>query len=1110
MDADASRQIHSNTSIFEPDAKMTDTVYLNELLDEFKSDFEVASNSHAMLQSLNNEDDPRDCSYSFDQLDMKSQLAEMDNFEPADLSMITKDFPAKDKKPETAKHQIGYLKSNFEGGDVNDLSCILSPEAGSDRPVLQSKVTSSISEFFRNVDKKFEENLREKLSVNETMAKGRIMTPEELVSSLRKRFSLIPEPEPEHREELKREKVSLVHIFKLYAEAHALCEERTRISTASSDNPLESLEDTTIFAHRPSFASPKQRADLKGLIEESTDSDVPASRGLLSLGLSINVENYPKLNNLKARTDVSISSFYFSGDMLLLGATDGLVYEISVSEDRKIHQYKVNASMMPVCCIDANEEGDLFAAGTTGGSLLIRSAKKGWGKKVITDRFGGQPVNKVKFVGSKDLLVLAGGIVLRMKILKVSALLEVPYCYSVIKVDSPDLCATKFEFFREKYSDRLLIASPSQISFYRVKPSSEDLEFALPRPAEVSATDMVMMSLIGSYSVYSIVWGRYLFVIKKLNILDEGDPVLGSGSAGNDKPNLGCFEILERVEVTNRSFDLGFMFNKHGLLMFKKDGWVKIAGIGNFSQFIRQGAQYEDMEIPFSEIPGFSKKLKGFISNLENKSMRLTGDDSLLVLDDNQFKRIALIDIDQLIQFYVNAGEWHQAIKIAIRMFKSTRSDDKNRQTVKEIIRIISLKYIDYFLTSMTLADQSAEYVSTDKIAEKRLQLIIQTLISADSIDFVFTELRKKLKPVAFWLSVGELIDRGVHIPIKGKYLSQDIVVLKQSTLELLIKQADLENSDEDCEENLNRLCQSLKKAGRWSSIYFVCIQSPQTKLTQLFLSMLMNECATAQARDLQRYQSILNADYLRSLYSSPHIRETITADPCLDRYLRLFYYLRRFVHLKDMTYLRNMEFIWKHFFEWMLDKTNLSQLGKIGLNLALEVLCEALLKNDLILNLSVLQFIVVTIRKAKSIHQFQLIDHLNIISKKCIAKMDDNELRSYATKTVCELLEYLLEVFINLSDTQNIQEIGFLCIKIFNISLFKPLVKDTPFCLTFLRLALSQPFEYNRFYYFFKIINKDEFEQVIADASDKILAESRIVSSEMVAEFIQLADSSG
>ena len=1109
MEENASQPNKPATSNAEDDEKLRDSIYLNEMLDEFKNEFEAASNSNILSQSINPEFNPQDTSFSFDQA----------AFEPADLSQLIKEFPHKENKFGIIANHFRTEKNQSEEADMRDISCILSPaDGGSHNPLLQSKEpgkqenkSNNVSEFFRNVDRKFEENLKDKLSLNETVLKGRIMTPEELVSSLRVRFSLIPEPEPEHREEIKKEKVSVIHIFKLYGEAHGLSEERTRFSTAPSENPLESLEDTTIFSHRPSLAWSKQPSDPSGAVEESTDSDLPASKGLLSLGLSINVENFPKLNNLKAKTDVAICCFYFSGDLLLLGGMDGLVHEISIAEDRKVHQHKIHASMHPVCCVGANEEGDLFAAGTTGGSLLIRSTKKAWGKKVITDRFGGQPVTKVKFVGPKDLLVLSGGTVLRMKILKLSALLEVPYCYSVIKVDSPDLCALKFEFFREKYSDRLLIASPAQISFYRMKPSSEELEYALPRPAEVSATDMVMMSLIGSYSVYSIVWGKYLFVIKKLNILDEEDgPAGGSSAIGYSLPSNAQFEVLEKVEITKRSFDFGFMFNKHGMLFFKKDGWVKIAGIGNFSQFIKQGAQYEDMEAAFSDIIGFSKKLKNFISNLDNKTMRLTNDESLLVVDDNQFKKISLIDIDQLIQYYVNAGEWHQAIKIAVRMFKSTRADDKQRETVREIIRIISIKYIDYFLAPMSLADQLPDFASTDKIAEKRLQLIVQTLISADSIDFVFTELRKKLKPKAFWLTIGELVDRRVYIPIKPKYLSPEMAVLKESTLEMLIKQADSSETDEDSEASLNGLCQSLKKTGSWSAIYSLCIQFPQTKLTQLFLSMLMNECTSAQERDLQRYPDLLNADYLKLLYASPHIREAIAADACLDRFVRLFYYLRRFIHLKELTYLKNMELVWKNFFDWLLDKTTLSQLGKVGLNLALEVLCEALLKNDLILNLPVLQFVVVTIRKAKSIHQFQLIDHLSLISKKSLAKLDDGELRSYSMKAVCELLEYLLEVFINLSDKQNIQEVGFLCIKIFNISLFRELVKDTPFCLTFLRLALSQPFEHNRFYYFYKIITKEEFEQVVADANEKILAESKIVTSKMLAEFIELANSIG
>ena len=204
------------------------------------------------------------------------------------------------------------------------------------------------------------------------------------------------------------------------------------------------------------------------------------------------------------------------------------------------------------------------------------------------------------------------------------------------------------------------------------------------------------------------------------------------------------------------------------------------------------------------------------------------------------------------------------------------------------------------------------------------------------------------------------------------------------------------------------------------------------------------------------------------------------------------------------------MEIIWRQVLEWILDKENIIQFTRVNLGLVLEVVCELLLKNEVALNQSILQHLMIVIRKARSINNFQLVDHLGMMMKKPSAKMHDEEIRKYSLKVVGELLEYLLEVLVGEFNRKHTQDIGFMSLKIFNITLFKGLLKDTPFGITFVKFVIGDVFEENRFYYFYKMISHSEFEQIVADSVEKILNESKIMPEKSVQELIQMADENG
>lgn len=963
---------------------------------------------------------------------------------------------------------------------------LLSPKTPSDK-------------YFIGVETRYDDILaRRELELDiETYSGSR--HPDKLVDAYRKKFTV--EPEEDLIQEKGPARRTLLDLFKAYSEA--LEDEEPdfhkRTSMLKKDaNPLDFLTDCSIFS-----SDHKQR------------QQVPES--LMNGSRIVEVQNYYKLNNLKTVSGLPfrISCAALSDDVLILGLVNHEVLEISVAQDKLLSQSKLEETITSAAI---SQDSSLFAAASTDGTILVKSTRGAWGKKLITSSFKEEYVDSVVFVNNREFYAMGCGKIVRIKMVKVGMLLEVQSSTVVMLATIPDKIVTKMEFFLEKSGGRLVVATPSEILFYRVTDKGQSQEFSLRRPDDVTLSDNVFIRQVGQQSLYTIFWGRRLLIVKKLNIVDDcNEGIVGkhrqsvSAEMASDEPSN--YHVLESVDVGFK-FDWGLGFDSVGLFFFRQDGTVRLATTGNFSQLLKAGCYYEPEETTYFNLRGMGRSLQAFSKNIDNKIINLE-DGTVLIIDENKFKRLKLIETDKLIEEYVNCGEWHQAIKMAVKLFNSTPvSDNNSRNVTRDLIRIISVKYVDYFLPHTRQGD-STNILDTgdDAMADKRLRVIIQTLMMSDSLSFVFAVVAKKVKSYQFWRAIGTIVSRSSNYVLRLEYLQEGLAVLDESQIVNILDKTHkniAEKMTEEETEKIETLVQALKRKEYWTALYKLGLQFPQSKAVVLFLSVLLSKTTkNVKIENLSelRIPDLFSFELVDRVVESLSPKRTLLSQGDAVEALRLFYFLRKLVHLDELSYAKSKTYLWKQLFDFMLDSTNMVYLATLNINLTLEIILESTLKPDVFLNQEFLYHLHRTIRSLGSLRRFQIVEASDVSARKAVRKLQDAELKDYSVKIVKELAEYVLESLTTKFGNQFEQDLGFMGLKLLSITLFKKLTFDTPFCLTCLKSVLSSPFTPNRLYYFYKLVTHSEFQEIVAACYSKVTDNARSIHVKVLDDLEAMSD---
>ena len=93
--------------------------------------------------------------------------------------------------------------------------------------------------------------------------------------------------------------------------------------------------------------------------------------------------------------------------------------------------------------------------------------------------------------------------------------------------------------------------------------------------------------------MYVLIWGRMLFVIKRINLAESEDDLVGEDSLA--KSATGYYSLLETVDTKFKP-DVSLMLNEHTLMLLRHDGVVRVAGLGVYSKLLQRGCVLDTEE----------------------------------------------------------------------------------------------------------------------------------------------------------------------------------------------------------------------------------------------------------------------------------------------------------------------------------------------------------------------------------------------------------------------------------------------------------------------------------------------------------------------------------
>ena len=910
---------------------------------------------------------------------------------------------------------------------------------------------------------------------------------DEIIERTRKKYE-IPTSIPEYKEEIKKSKVSLLGLFHVFKQV-----------------------SKEVFEYSPLMSPPRKltkspqgkQLDQEGsLLDECSIFTLDAT--LIQepdQPRNFEVHNFYKLNSIDSLKKLNeiITCFAMNQSHIIIGTDVGSILEYNLLDGSQVASSKIKKQKINT--IDISEDGLIYALGTEEGEISIRSTKGSWGSASNSELAGGMQVDRIKFFNAREFIVLANNKIYRVKVKRLNVLKVVLTISHIVQVQfdpAPEYLPRKFELLNEKPRMLLAAATSAAVHFMSINEKDVKQEYVFKRPSDVSKAEIPHFFSLNFNHLFAIFWGKEMHIVKKLKISD-------------DEICDGDYSVLETTQLGFRFDWVGFISEVGLIFLNQLNNTVTVAGIGYFSKIISKGGYYDAETRKISLVQYMGEDVGAILSNIDNKKLQF--DDGSIVLEtNNNFKKIVLVEDQKLINSYVESGDWHHAIKIAVKMFAKNLVNQKNRSNLRFNIQTICKKYIGYFLKKYEITSSiMIEDESFDDVSELRLKLILQTLLVSDNVDYVFENMRTNLKPWPFWRAMGKILENNSTLTINMKYLDEHAAALPDAQIEKIIKQSYFDPEDALSKEKMSEICyrfvMALGSKSNWKLLFKLSIQFPESCVISLFLNLLLEPAVPSSLIPSTEMRTpLLNAEFVVRLYESDqYLKEAFETNPMLTPCIRLFYYIRKLLHAHEVAYSKTKVFIWRELFQWLLDKDTLRKVVKINLNLLFEVFCEVFLKSEMILNQDFLQDFQRSIKKASSLADYTPLDY-GTFNKKPARRFEEKELKAYCFRVIKELLDFLKSFLQSEYRDEYTNDLGFFFCKLFGISFFQELVKDNPlYNLSFVKLTIVKPFLPDHYYYFYQIISNGDFETIIMTCINKSLKISpKAVSNEAIEEIVR------
>lgn len=742
-------------------------------------------------------------------------------------------------------------------------------------------------------------------------------------------------------------------------------------------------------------------------------------------------KNQAVFDMLKGQYSGSLTCFAFSADyrsLLVLATDQGEVVEIDLMQ-RKIRKHKLDVK---IHSIDISPDREKWVAGLDNGEIYVKKTYGAWTSK--RQKVDDKPINQIRFA-SNDIAVIASDFnVHKIEIKDLKVMYDVTRTY-ILHSNRDKLIQLSITIVDG--IPKVIVASISTVRLYILENNDSEEQFLIERPEYVRSGSVPTVSWLSpddkKASYILVFWDSFVLLIQ-----DEGNnSQICAMKQLNQKILWGCV-LRNRV--------ICILFDDFEINLFSIQSiFVNLLSGGGFE------AKFKLTKSEYTKARNLDVGADGSILQSWSEAIRCYDNNVFFLKSDGIFK-MYLMSLKEMAYAYADKGEWLPAFKLCVEVCDDRiRANTDEKRQMRTEITILANTYVDRFM------DKSKK---SDDIQSKIMRICIDSMISSQNEEYLFTRLRHKFEEISFWREIEHFIEHGLIEKIPVSALKDGGLYLQSESLMHIIydlTQDDLLSS----EEHFNQLIGMLKRRKLWPALYRLGLMQTDTTLGLVYSSM-MAELMTITGQEAVK---------LKIQNFSPTREEEFAEffeDSKMCSYFRLFWYLHKIVTWNvSQIYDKNsiMEEVWVKTIEWLMDPSNIKVLSTTNISLYLEIFF------DLFLNVDFNTSQKVSENLSKRVDMIKL----NMPDQQMLLKIDSNP-----TNDSFFVFRAILETLFQFCDQKYKPDVSFLALKLVTLSVFKQLVEDFDLVSKLVKNLLGEPFVGDRLWFHYEPIGKEDFEEQV------------------------------
>lgn len=735
-----------------------------------------------------------------------------------------------------------------------------------------------------------------------------------------------------------------------------------------------------------------------------------------------------------------LTSFAFSQqskNLFLCGTVLGEIFEVDLAS-KKVRTFKLAGE---VTSIDISFDEKIWAVGTSKSEVMIKKSYGAWTKKIVTN-FNGKPIIQIRFYSTNELILATPDTVTHWIIRDMKVMFDVTDNTFISKGEG----ISQLMMLPYRGSSLVMVAQLRSVSFWRLYPFVK-LQAEIARPDYIPhglPPIMTWMLPEGKSFLYIVIfWDSFVFLVKTVESEDEHFVMCGQKQL--TKPLIWGCVLGNRI-----------------ICMVDSDQNMRLESVEClFANFTGGGGLGGSLELPKSCLEKMRTIYVDETTGIESKSVqervRNLGD-SVGFIGDQGLSKVRLLRIDELVMSYIDKGKWLLALKLCVDVCKGlVVATEAEMLQVSNLCADLAIQYVDHFLKGGN---------KEDSLISTIIRVSIEALTSCGQIERIFEEVAPKFKEYNFWKEVERFVAHGRIMKIPTTSLIAGSLYLDKNILQFLVFTNDLGITNQD-EENFIQILEVVKKRKMWESYIKIGISLPKQALKDLLYDLLTE----MENVDLNFKESVLDR-------FGPNVNESINdvdfdSSSMMSNFFRIYWLINKIFKWIDVELFDakgEKTLVWEMTWSWLLDKNNLSRIAKSYPQLFLDIIYDLYLNVEFMMEPRMQE--VLSLRLRESMAQ--------VIGDKNKWQIVDNYYQISTHKS-------LLLLLYNKLNEEIPEEIGFLMIKLLNLSMFEFLYSEREWIIHSLEKTLDSDFRKGKFWLCYSPLDRKDFEEQIVRVIQKL-----------------------